>query len=171
MKKVFKFFVAGPPDAGKTTFVKTISEIKPLLTDVRTTNRSTTVAFDFGLLKLDDRREIHVYGLPGQDRFSFIWEIVKKGALGYIYLVPAVGSDPMEITTNYLAIKKIAQLPHIVGVTKSDIAKTESAFIFQIAGALEILPEDIITVDPRKKIDVKRALEILFKKIIRFLSY
>jgi len=170
MKKHFKFFVAGPPDAGKTTFVKTVSEMKPLLTDVPARGRSTTVAFDFGLVKLDESREIHVYGLPGQDRFSFVWEIIKKGALGYVYLVPAAGSDPMEITTNYLAIRKIARLPHVVGITKSDIAGAESGFIYQIAGALEILPEDVITIDPRKKVDVKRAIEILLEKIIRNLS-
>jgi signal recognition particle receptor subunit beta len=170
MKKVFKFFVAGPPDAGKTTFVKTVSGIKPLLTDVSSKGRKTTVAFDFGLIGLDEEKEIHIYGLPGQDRFSFIWEIIKKGALGYIYLIPAVGYDVLDISTHYFSLKNIVVLPHVIGITKTDLNPIEAGFIHEIAGALQIPANDIFTLDPRKTIDVKKTIEILIEKILGVLS-
>ncbi|MCX7831282.1 MAG: ATP/GTP-binding protein [Actinobacteria bacterium] len=165
-KKVYKFFVAGPPNAGKTTFVQTVSEIIPLDTDVKSKDRKTTVAFDFGVITIDSEREIHIYGLPGQDRFSFIWEIVRNGALGFIYLIPATGYDILDIMTHYRTLIKIANLPHVIAVTKVDLKPLETGDIFQIANTLGMDDREIFTLDPRNKMDVKSTIERLIEKIL-----
>lgn len=165
-KKVYKFFVAGPPDAGKTTFVRTVSEITPLDTDVNSEGRKTTIAFDFGVIKIDNQREIHVYGLPGEDRFSFIWEIVKRGALGFIYLIPATGYDILDIITHYKTLIKIANLPHIVAITKVDLQPLEAGDMFRIAKSLGMDDKQIFTLDPRNKKDVKAIIERLIEKVL-----
>lgn len=166
MARILKFFVAGLPDAGKTTFVQTVSQIRPLETDVSLKGKKTTVAFDFGLLKLGEKYEIHVYGLPGQDRFSFILDIIKKGALGYVYLIPAFGYDLLDIITHYESIRKIVDLPHIVAITKADLKPLEAGDLLQITTSLGMDGSHILTIDPRNKIDVKKILERLIEKIL-----
>ncbi|MFP3483551.1 MAG: GTP-binding protein, partial [Caldivirga sp.] len=54
MVKVFKLVIAGPYGAGKTTFVKTLSEVVPIETDVPAPGKSTTVAFDYGKIRVND---------------------------------------------------------------------------------------------------------------------
>ena len=46
--------------------------------------RTTTVALDYGLMKLDAGERIHLYGTPGQERFDFMWDILTKGGLGVV---------------------------------------------------------------------------------------
>lgn len=169
-KGVYKFFVAGLPDSGKTTFVKALSEVKPLDTDVTSSGRKTTVAFDFGLLKLEENIEIHLYGLPGQERFSFMWEILKKGAIGYIYLIPALGYNVESIVSHYEKTATIASLPHVVGITKTDLNPYSKEDIMKIAEMLEIDAGSVILIDPRKKEDAKTALKRLVSRVILMLS-
>ncbi|MFP3296931.1 MAG: GTP-binding protein, partial [Vulcanisaeta sp.] len=63
--KILKIVIAGPYGAGKTTFVKTISEVLPIETDVPLTKneidgkRSTTVAFDYGRMKIREDLVVH----------------------------------------------------------------------------------------------------------------
>lgn len=165
-KKIYKIFVAGLPDAGKTTFVKTCSQISPLITDVSSKNRKTTVAFDFGLIKIDEKREIHVYGTPGQERFSFMWEIIQKGALGYIYLIPAYGYELIQVLSHFNQVRNIAKIPSVIGITKTDLSANNSNIVFQVAQAFNVSEKDIFTLDPRVKADVKSALERIVKKVI-----
>ena len=35
---------------------------------------------------------MHLYGTPGQDRFSFMWEVLCEGALGLVLLVAMIGA-------------------------------------------------------------------------------
>lgn len=167
---VYKFFVAGLPDSGKTTFVKSLSEVSPLDTDVLSSGRKTTVAFDFGLLKLEENLEIHLYGLPGQERFSFIWEILKKGAIGFVYLIPALGYDLESIVAHYEKTVSIASLPHVIGITKTDLKPLDSEDILKISRSLDVDAGSVFLIDPRKREDAKTALIRLIGKVILMLS-
>lgn len=96
-----KFVISGGFGAGKTTFVTSVSEIKPLRTEGSMTERSlgvddasvlpdkttTTVAMDFGRLTVDEDLMLYLFGTPGQDRFGFMWNDICDGALGAIVLV------------------------------------------------------------------------------------
>ncbi|WP_026299153.1 GTP-binding protein [Deinococcus aquatilis] len=119
-----KVVVAGPVGAGKTTFVQTISETAVIATDVEASEDigklNTTVAFDFGTLRLDGQ-ELHLYGTPGQDRFSFMWEVLCEGALGLVLLV--AGDRPQDFlhARNILDfITSRNPIPFLVGVTRQD---------------------------------------------------
>ena len=80
-----KIVMAGPVGAGKTTFIRSLSEIPVVDTDEIATEdigkETTTVAMDFGMLTLDEI-PIFLFGTPGQDRFDFMWEVLCEGALG-----------------------------------------------------------------------------------------
>jgi len=95
-----KVVVAGGFGVGKTTFVSTVSEIEPMSTEELLTEVSaatdrldgvedkatTTVAMDFGRITLDPRHVLYLFGTPGQERFSFMWEELSEGALGAVVL-------------------------------------------------------------------------------------
>ncbi|HRE02473.1 MAG TPA: ATP/GTP-binding protein, partial [Ilumatobacteraceae bacterium] len=48
---------------------------------------TTTVAMDFGRVKVDDSIVLYIFGTPGQDRFGFMWNDLVHGALGAVVLV------------------------------------------------------------------------------------
>ena len=62
--------VTGPVGAGKSTFIRSVSEIETVDTDRRATDETsllkqkTTVAFDFGRLQFNPDMALHLYGTP-----------------------------------------------------------------------------------------------------------
>ncbi|MET0055955.1 MAG: ATP/GTP-binding protein, partial [Candidatus Thiodiazotropha sp. 6PLUC10] len=121
----FKIIFSGPVGAGKTTAITTISDIAPVSTDelatdmTRSRKNGTTVAMDYGLIKLQDNEQIHLYGTPGQERFDFMWEILTQGGIGLVLLISNQRPDPFRDLHFFLnAFKEfIAQGKVVVGVT------------------------------------------------------
>ena len=119
-----KLVVSGPVGAGKTTFVQTISETPVVATEAEASEdigkQYTTVAFDFGTLRLGDQ-ELHLYGTPGQDRFNFMWEVLCEGALGLVLLVAGDCPEDFAHARNMLDfITSRIAVPFLVGVTRKD---------------------------------------------------
>ena len=105
----YKILVAGHFGAGKTTFVKTLSQIKTLETEKTTHDEEekkkkskTTVAMDYGEYVTENGKRIHIFGIPGQERFSFMWPILAKNSLAFIILL-----DSTDTSRWYEAFKQI----------------------------------------------------------------
>nr|WP_259465059.1 ATP/GTP-binding protein [Streptomyces sp. TLI_171] len=98
-----KILVAGPLGIGKTTAIRTLSEIPTLHTDEVMTDAAasaddltldglrgkttTTVAIDFGRLTVPQAKVVlYLYGTPGQRRFLPLWEDIADGAIGALVL-------------------------------------------------------------------------------------
>lgn len=122
-----RLVVTGPVGAGKSTFIRTVSEIEVVDTDRQATDetaqlkKKTTVAFDFGRLQFGPEMALHLYGTPGQARFNFMWDILIRQAHAYIVLVAA--HRPIE----FLQARKIIQfmrkrqdIPMVIGLTHTD---------------------------------------------------
>ncbi|GEM87326.1 GTP-binding protein [Meiothermus granaticius] len=129
--KPLKLVVAGPVGAGKTSFVRSLSETEVVGTDELATEdigkTFTTVAMDFGTLVLDGQ-PIFLFGTPGQDRFDFMWEVLCEGALGLVLLV--AGDKPSEFSQARRILEFITSrisVPFIVGVTRQDLPKVWSS--------------------------------------------
>src|SRR5438067_10467893 len=122
-----KIVVTGPFSAGKTTLIRTISEITVLSTekditdDTRTRKNETTVAMDFGRITIDRDLVLYLFGTPGQERFDFMWEILGEGMLGYILLVDSSRQDSLDEAVGILqAFRKMARVPFVVGLNRSE---------------------------------------------------
>src|SRR5512137_2398554 len=98
MDNTYKIVVTGPFSAGKSLFIKTISEIGVVTTERKITHREkgvkkeTTVAMDYGRVTLDEA-VLHLHGTPGQARFDFMWDILMREMAGFVLLVDAANPD------------------------------------------------------------------------------
>src|SRR3984885_1511919 len=97
-----KIVVTGPFSAGKSTLIRTISEITVLSTEKDITDETkarkseTTVAMDFGRITIDKDLVLYLFGTPGQDRFDFMWEILGEGMIGYVLLVDSSRPESLD---------------------------------------------------------------------------
>lgn len=147
----FKIVISGPFNAGKTTFVRTLSEIslgteRPVTRqEERAVKEKTTVGLDFGLVDLGDGYVVRLFGTPGQRRFSFMWRILSRGMHGYMLLLDSTDeSSIIECGKIYSEFKEFAGgIPHIIGANKQDIPGAFSPEDIKLA--LDI-PDEVIVV-------------------------
>ena len=121
-----KIVITGPFSAGKTTLIRTISEITVLSTEqditdsTRARKAETTVAMDFGRITIDRDLVLYLFGTPGQNRFDFMWEILGEGMLGYVLLIDASRPDSLEEAVGILAaFRKMARVPFVVALNRA----------------------------------------------------
>ncbi len=122
-----RLVVTGPVGAGKSTFIRSVSEIEVVDTDCQATDETadlkpkTTVAFDFGRLQFGPEMALHLYGTPGQSRFDFMWDILIKQAHAYVLLVAAHRPAEFRYARRIATfMNQRRQLPMIVALTHTD---------------------------------------------------
>ena len=125
--KPMRLVVAGSVGAGKSTFVRTLSEIEVVDTDRIATDGTavlksqTTVALDFGRLVFGPKMDLHIYGTPGQARFDFMWDLLIRNAHCYILLVAANRPNDFNYAREIVSfISERVQIPMIIGLTHMD---------------------------------------------------
>ncbi len=167
-----KVVVTGPFNAGKTTFIKSVSEITVLSTERQITDTSgegqgeTTVAMDFGRITISDDVVLYLFGTPGQQRFSFMWETLSEGMLGFVLLVDATNPDSIRDATAMIRFfTDMSDVPFVVAANKASPDDAEA-----LAGLRRelSLAEDVplLAVDARQKESVKAVLLGLLYRIL-----
>ena len=167
-----KIVVTGPFAAGKTTLIRTISEITVLSTergitdDTRSRKAETTVAMDFGRITIDRDLVLYLFGTPGQERFDFMWEILGEGMLGYVLLVDAERPETLEEAAGILAaFRRMAHVPFVVALNRTSDLDPRAED--RVREALELTPgTPVVACDATDKDSVKAVLLALLYSVL-----
>lgn len=174
-----KLLVAGNFGVGKTTFVSSISEIRPLRTEETITEASvgvddmaglpgkssTTVAMDFGRITLNPQLALYLFGTPGQQRFVPLWEELARGALGALVLIDTRRIDKAD---EVLSVLEERGVPYAVGINEFDGARSYP--LEEVRDALDLAPNTpLVHLDARDRGACLRSLitlvEFLFHRL------
>jgi small GTP-binding protein len=167
-----KIVVTGPFSAGKTTLIRTISEITVLSTekditdDTRSRKNETTVAMDFGRITIDRDLVLYLFGTPGQERFDFMWEILGEGMLGYVVLVDSTRPESLDEAVSILAaFRKMAHVPFVVALNRAEgLDEGEEE---RVRATLELAPDvPVVPCDAIDRESVKSVLLALLYAVV-----
>ncbi|ATE55946.1 GTP-binding protein [Actinosynnema pretiosum] len=162
-----KIVVVGGFGVGKTTMVRSVSEIRPLSTEETMTQAgvgvddatgvrdksTTTVAFDFGRISLNDELVLYVFGAPGQERFWFLWDQLFAGALGAVVLV-----DTRRLADSWYAIDRLEHHGTPFVVARNDFGGHQHS-LEEIRDALDLAPDvPLLDCDARDRDSSKQVL-------------
>ncbi|RGA01349.1 ATP/GTP-binding protein [Microbispora triticiradicis] len=170
-----KIVIVGGFGAGKTTMVGSVSEIRPLSTEELMTQASvgiddasrvrtkstTTVAFDFGRITLNESKVLYLFGAPGQQRFWFVWDQLFAGSLGAVVLV-----DARRLEDSWYSIDRLEhhRTPFVVAVNRF----TDGPTLDSVREALALSPEvPLIDCDARERSSSKHVLITLIEHLTR----
>ncbi len=164
-----KIIFTGPVGAGKTTAIDSISDIPTIRTDESASDMtqrrkaSTTVAMDYGMIRLGPKEKVHLYGTPGQERFDFMWDILTKGGIGLILLLDNTRPSPFEDMRFYVnAFRKFIDSTHLViGITQMDSKATPTIDEYVRQMKELDLSAPVFEVDARKREDVSMLIRAL----------
>ena len=170
-----KILIAGGFGAGKTTLVSAISEVRPLLTEERLSSAgaglddlrgvagktTTTVAMDFGRITISERLVLYLFGVPGQERFWFMWDELAYGALGAVVLADVRRLRDCFPSVNYFETRS---LPFVVAINCFDDARRYDPE--EVRVALDLDPDvPALLCDARQLSSVKNVLTTLVESI------
>lgn len=173
--RTLKVVVTGPFDAGKSTFIRTISETTVLSTEravsdvERLGSGSTTVAMDFGRLTLPGDLALYLFGTPGQERFEFMWDILAEGMLGFVLLVdaPALEVDGgREAARIHAHFSDRADVPYVVMVNKGGGSGEALADRVREVLGLADSRVPVVVAEAAEREDVKAVLVTLLRAVL-----
>jgi signal recognition particle receptor subunit beta len=164
-----KLVVAGGFGVGKTTLVEAISEIPPVNTEAWMTQAArtldpladaggkttTTVAMDFGRVRLASDLVLYLFGTPGQPRFWPMWDDLCRGASAAVVLVDTRRLEVSFPAVNYF--ENDSDVPFVVAVNLFDGRQTHP--LDQVRDALGVADSvPLVTVDARDRRSATHAL-------------
>jgi uncharacterized protein len=145
-----KLLIAGPFGVGKSTFIRSLSETEPMLTEEVVSSgaavtddlsgvrerSTTTVAIDFGRLSLPGDLVLYMFGTPGRSCFAPLWQDISQDALGALVL-----ADTRRLSDSFEAMDMIedAGLRYAVAVNSFPDSPVHHAA--EIRDHLDLLPD------------------------------
>ena len=170
MRPNYKLVLLGEPGAGKTTCIAALSDIPPVVTDVDCSDelaqlkQTTTVAMDYGELDLGEQGRLLLYGLPGQSRFTFMFDVVREGLLGAIVLVDATVAAPArqlhDTLVNYG--ESLKGLPCVVCINKHAQPPPELMRSCQDTLRAHGLVAPLLALDARDRQQMRLVFDLIF---------
>lgn len=165
-----KILVTGAFNAGKTTFIHSISEIDPVYTDKKMadTDELTTVAMDFGRITVDEGLSLFLFGTPGQERFDFMWDILKEDIIGFIILVDSTTPDTDTTLKMLKVFSERSDIPYVVACTKQD--QKGAVSLETIKQSLQLGDVPVLSCVATDRDSVREVLLVLLHEILKRIS-
>ncbi|MGO1500467.1 MAG: GTP-binding protein [Marinobacter sp.] len=161
MSEYHRMAFVGDVGCGKTTIIQTLSDISTVNTDRESSvpigKQFTTVGIDYGRIVLNDEMALGLYGVPGQRRFSVIWDQVNQSLWGLALLVRyAENADFDELFSALKYFDPVGNdTPFAIGVTHLDgVSDADAdAFLDSVKNYLRDLnyPDMVLPVDCRDR--------------------
>jgi signal recognition particle receptor subunit beta len=176
-----KILIAGGFGAGKTTMVGAVSEVLPLRTEEYLTNEglgiddlsgvdlkeTTTVAMDFGRITISRDLILYLFGTPGQERFWFVWDELRLGALGAVVLADTRRLEACFPSVDFFERR---ETPFIVAVNCFDDAPRQYR-PDEVQLALNLEPHvPVLLCDARRRESAKEVLIALVEHVLKLRS-
>jgi len=162
-----KIVVTGPPEAGKSRFVASATELGMSVDRTGLEGDVTTVAMDFGWLHWQDF-DITLYGTPGQPRFDPMLPVILNNAMGVVLLVDATSHDQLARARHLYKLITRMHVPIIVAANKKDLPGVMSEEeIRKGIGTGKNVP--VLLISAHQKDEVRAVLESLVDSITRFI--
>jgi len=162
---------AGPFGVGKTTALRAISEIPVVNTDVasreldtaqRAGGKTTTTAgFDYGEFRLAAGERVAVFGLPGQERFDAMWDLLVPASAAVVLWAYGDQPDGVNQCATWLRAlgQRAALLRVAVAVSRLPLAAQEAGLAPYRALVQRLHPLAVVqAADPRAAEDVRRVV-------------
>ena len=168
-----KILFAGSVGAGKTTAIEAVSVIEPVKTEANcsfTQNKSTTsttVAMDYGVMQADDGRRLHLYGVPGQKRFDFMWDILSSDDMGLILLIDNTSFNPFQDLAFFLKTFEnfVMREQIVIGVTQMDRSSIPALEDYSLELSNNGFNIPLLPVDARERLDISELVHTLMYRM------
>lgn len=154
--------VTGSFGTGKTTLIRSLSEINVLTTERRVASSiedgPDTLAMDFGRMTVADELSIHLFGTPNRDQFDFMWGVVSQGLVGFIVLVDNTRPQSTEEARGMMDyFRDRADVPYVVAVNKvtadnAERAVKQARHSLRIPGMVRVAAVDVRRRDSSKQL-------------------
>jgi small GTP-binding protein len=147
--KVFipKLLVTGPYNAGKTSFVKRISDESVSVERQAFESFPTTVALDFGHLE-HKGFSADVFGTPGQERFDLLLSTLAREAMGTFIVVDSTKPDTFPRANDMIGLCRVEAIPKVIVANKQDLEGAllpdEIREAMKISKDIPIVPTSIV---------------------------
>jgi small GTP-binding protein len=156
-----KILVTGPYNAGKSSFVKSISKESVSVDRMAMEKFPTTIAMDIG--HVDHNGFVaDIFGTPGQERFDLMLDVLAKEAVGAFILVDSSAPQTFARAKEMINKTQAEAIPKIIVANKQDLpgalAPEKIRETMKLDKSIPIIPTII-----SENIGVEEVLDALLK--------
>ena len=156
-----KILVTGPYNAGKSSFVKSISKKSVSVERMAMEKFPTTVAMDIG--HVDHNGFVaDIFGTPGQERFDLMLDVLAKESLGAFIVIDSSSPQTFARAKEMINKTQAEAIPKIIVANKQDLpgALTPEKIreTMKLDKSIPIIPTVV-----NENIGVEEALDALLK--------
>ena len=165
----YKIVFTGVVGAGKTTAIRQLSDVPTITTEQIATDKTrekkkfTTVAMDYGSMRLPNGDIVHLYGTPGQQRFDFVWKVLIEGCIGLVIMLDHSADDPIRDLKYFVESFEefIKNNAVVVGVTHLNYSRAPAILDYQQELEKFGLNPAVFEVDARDSNDIVTLVQAL----------
>lgn len=161
--KLVNVIVTGPPSAGKSTFIKSLSEsVFTTPEQIASGKSGNAYTIEFGRTQISNDFFLYLAGIPSDENFQFIWERLADGLLGFVVVFDAKAKSHMDETKELIKrLKNLTDTPFVVVFNKLENRQAPEAG--ELKKELGIPREEqVICCNAADKSSAKQALVSLF---------